>query len=403
MRGRTPDEGKYPARLMMTADAVGGIWTYALELATALGQSGVTTLLATMGPAPSPAQYRAAARVAGLELVHQPYRLEWMPECEADLGQAGAWLLDLAGRFRPDIVQINGYAAAALPWQRPVVVVCHSCVRSWWRAVHGREAPLEWHAYGRRVAQGLAAADVVIAPSRAFLATMQTLYGPLPAAAVIHNSRSPGIFRPAARKESLIVTAGRLWDQAKNIAMVERVAPRLPWPVCVAGPARIAEVDDGAARGECSPATGAMRCLGVLDEMAMAEWLGRAAIFVLPARYEPFGLAVLEAAMSGCALVLGDIAPLRELWHGASLFVDPNDADGLEAALRRLVDDGAMRSALGAAAAARARQFSVTDMTEKYRAVYLRARGAHGHARHLRLLRDTHAAMAMATGRGFGR
>ncbi len=32
----------------------------------------------------------------------------------------------------------------------------------------------------------------------------------------------------------------------------------------------------------------------------------------LPARYEPFGLSVLEAALSGCALVLGDIPSLRE-------------------------------------------------------------------------------------------
>ena len=34
----------------------------------------------------------------------------------------------------------------------------------------------------------------------------------------------------------------------------------------------------------------------------------------LPARYEPFGLSILEAALSGCALVLGDLPSLRELW-----------------------------------------------------------------------------------------
>ena len=126
----------------------------------------------------------------------------------------------------------------------------------------------------------------------------------------------------------------------------------------------------------------------------MAGWLGRAAIFALPARYEPFGLAVLEAAMSECALVLGDIPSLRELWQDAALFADPDDDEGLEAALRRLIDDPALRRALGAAAAHRARRFSMTDMTEKYLAVYRRARGAASGSRHIRLLRDA------ATGRG---
>jgi glycosyltransferase involved in cell wall biosynthesis len=323
-----------------------------------------------------------------------------------DLAAAGAWLLALAERFRPDIVQINGYAAAALPWRLPVVVVCHSCVRSWWQAVHGCDAPAEWRAYARRVSAGLAAAKVVIAPTGAFLATIETLYGPLPASAVIHNSRHASLFR-AAPKEPLIVSAGRLWDAAKNVALLETVAPRLPWPVCVAGPCQVPEGEanekkngrpytalPGTRPGATSP--GAMVPLGVLDEAEMAAWLGRAAIFVLPARYEPFGLAVLEAALSECALVLGDIAPLRELWEDAALFVDPDDDEKLEATLRRLIDDPALRCALGAAAAHRARRFSMTDMTEKYLAVYRRVRGAASRSRHIRLLRGA----ASATGRG---
>jgi glycogen synthase len=405
----------FPHRVMMTADAVGGIWPYALELAAALGRCGVTTLIATMGQDPSPAQRRAAAQIRGVELAHRRCRLEWMPDCSQDLAVAGDWLLALAERFRPDIVQINGYAAAALPWRRPVVVVGHSCVRSWWQAVHRTDAPGEWQAYARRVAQGLAAADVVIAPTRAFLASMEALYGPLPAAAVIHNSRSPSIFRPAGRKEPMIVSAGRLWDAAKNVALLEAVAPRLPWPVCVAGPCRAPDGEngqdgqDGLKKGNGQPRAapvatpGALCPLGVLDEAAMAGWLRRAAIFALPARYEPFGLAVLEAALSECALVLGDIATLRELWEDAALFVDPDDADALEAALRRLIDDPALCRALGASAAERARRFSVADMTQKYRAIYRRAGDVDRRNRHIRLLDGHEAAGAVATGRGFGR
>jgi glycosyltransferase involved in cell wall biosynthesis len=235
----------------------------------------------------------------------------------------------------------------------------------------------------------------VIAPTRAFLATIESLYGPLPASAVIHNGRRADLFR-AGRKEPLIVSAGRLWDAAKNIALLETVAPRLPWPVYVAGPDRVGETHarkNGHAVLSPKP-SGAMLPLGVLDESEMADWLGRAAIFALPARYEPFGLAVLEAALSECALVLGDIPTLRELWQDAALFVDPDDGEGLEAALRRLIDDPALRKALGAAAARRARQFSMTDMTEKYLAVYRAAyrRAREAESRRIRLLHGNGAA-----------
>ena len=78
-----------------------------------------------------------------------------------------------------------------------------------------------------------------------------------------------------------------------------------------------------------------LRHLGRLAPADLASWLGRAAIYALPARYEPFGLSILEAALAGCALVLGDIDSLRELWDGCALFVPPEDDDALAEALNR--------------------------------------------------------------------
>jgi glycogen synthase len=56
-----------------------------------------------------------------------------------------------------------------------------------------------------------------------------------------------------------------------------------------------------------------------------ADWYARASIYALPARYEPFGLSALEAALSGCALILGDIPSLREVWLEAAPYVSPDD------------------------------------------------------------------------------
>jgi glycosyltransferase involved in cell wall biosynthesis len=60
-----------------------------------------------------------------------------------------------------------------------------------------------------------------------------------------------------------------------------------------------------------------------LSAREVAERLAERPVFVSASRYEPFGLAVLEAARAGCALLLSDIPTFRELWAGAAAFVRP--------------------------------------------------------------------------------
>jgi len=100
----------------------------------------------------------------------------------------------------------------------------------------------------------------------------------------------------------------------------------------------------------------------VLDGAEMRTWHARAGVFVSTSKYEPFGLAVLEAAQSGAALVLSDIPTFRELWNGAALFVDPDDAVGLAQVLIQLTTRPQERAVLANAAAVRARRYSVTSM-----------------------------------------
>jgi glycogen(starch) synthase len=136
-----------PGRVLMTADAVGGVWTYAVTLASSLCAAGTAVRLALMGPPPSPDQRAEAAAVSGLSLVEGRFALEWQPEPWADVARAAAWLRAQAAAFRPGVVHLNGYVHAALPWGCPVVVVGHSDVLSWWEAVRGEPAPREWATY----------------------------------------------------------------------------------------------------------------------------------------------------------------------------------------------------------------------------------------------------------------
>ncbi len=345
----------------MTGDAVGGVWTYALDLARALAPHGVSVALATMGPPPTPAQRDEAAAVPGLTLHPSSFALEWMPAPWEDVARAGDWLRGLEDDLRPDLIHLNGYAHGALPWRAPVLVAGHSCVLSWWRAVHGEDAPPAWDRYRAEVRCGLRAAGRVVAPTRAILDALQTLYGPFAAGQVVPNGRNPAAFAPG-EKQPFVFSAGRLWDEAKNIGALDAAARGLAWPVLVAG-------DTAHPSGQTvTPAH--VRLLGCLTPAQIAGRLARAAIYALPARYEPFGLSALEAGLSGCALVLGDIPSLREVWGEAALFVPPDDPDALRGALCRLIQDECLRAAMRERARSRAQTYTLERMAGGYLAAY---------------------------------
>lgn len=352
--------------VLMTADTLGGVFQYALELASGLRRLGVRVVLATEGRPLDRAQREEARRVPGLELLESRGRLEWMEEPWADVARTGAWLLDLSARLRPDVVHLNSYAHGALPFQAPVLVVAHSCVCSWFEAVRGTPAPPSFDRYRREVARGLGAADLVVAPTSAMLAALARHHGTPRRARVIPNGRSAERFRYGlGPRAPFVLCAGRLWDAAKNVAILDAVAPELPWPVLLAG--EEAHPDPAHRAPAAAPHA---RTLGCLSIDALAGLYARAALYALPARYEPFGLSALEAALAGCALVLGDIPSLREVWDDAAAFVGPDDAAGWSAVLRGLIERPEARSALAARARARGLALSPARMARSYLETY---------------------------------
>ena len=398
-------------KVLMTADTVGGVWTYALELAAGLGQHGVEVAIATMGAPLTPQQREASEQIPNLEVFESCFKLEWMEDAWEDVAKAGEWLLQLEKQLQPDIVHLNGYVHAALPWQAPTLVVGHSCVLSWWKAVKGEAAPANWDRYREEVRRGLQAANLVIAPSAAMLAELNAHYGEIVNTKVISNGRDSGVFFPSVKKE-FVLTAGRLWDEAKNVAALEGIAPQLLWAIYIAGEEKHPEGKTDAmnrnttqlvkfntgyppqspfsrgtyipplkrgARGDRSyPSSIVINCLstnnvhllGRLSPEKLASWYAHASIYALPARYEPFGLSVLEAALSGCALVLGDIASLREIWWDAAVFVPPDDGNATVHAINTLINDSSVRTALAAKARTRALKFTPQQMVAGYLEAY---------------------------------
>jgi glycosyltransferase involved in cell wall biosynthesis len=356
MRGRAT-----PGCVLLTADTLGGVWSHAMELARALSERDIRIVLAAMGRLPSASQRAEATALRGLTLHAAPYRLPWMPDPWDDIGRAGEWLMGLAETSACDLVHLSEPVFADLPWRAPVIVVAHSCVLSWHTAVRGVEAPAEWQRYRAAMAAGFRAADAVVVPSVAMQAALRRHYG-VHECVVIRNGRNPARYAAEA-KEAVVLTAGRLWDPAKNVSALAAVAAGLPWPVEAAGEVR---APDGAPDAD----PGALELLGPLAPDDLARRMRRAAIFAAPACYEPFGQSILEAALSECALVLGDVPSLRELWGGAAVFVPPSDTETLREELAALIENEPLRRTLGYRARRRGLTYSAERMAEGYAALY---------------------------------
>ena len=353
-----PDGLATPAtkRLLVTTDAVGGVWRYAVDLAGGLADRGIETVLAIMGPAADAAQRKEAEAVRGLRLVQTGLPLDWTAASPADLAQASAKLTALAALTGASAAHLHAPAlVGAQPWPVPAVVVAHSCVGTWWRAVRGGDMPDDFRWRTEAAAAGLGAASAVIAPTAAHAALVREVYGPVPVQ-VVHNGRDPAPL-PTGPRDRAVLTAGRLWDKGKGVSRLDQAAAGLGAPVRAAGPVQ------GPEGGAATFAN--LDLLGTLDPAGVATAYAGATVFASMARYEPFGLAVLEAAQAGMALVLSDLPGFRELWDGAALFVA--EGDDLPTALRRALDDPAP---LAAAARQRAMRYTADAMTHATLAVH---------------------------------
>jgi glycosyltransferase involved in cell wall biosynthesis len=102
----------------------------------------------------------------------------------------------------------------------------------------------------------------------------------------------------------------------------------------------------------------------------VAAWLSRADLLVHPARWEGFGLALLEAMLASKPVVATNVSSIPEIVSDGEtgLLVAPDDPAALAAAVTRLLDDPDNYGLLGRERAKS--QFSVARMTDRTLAVY---------------------------------
>lgn len=353
-------------RILMTTDTIGGVWTFSQELARGLLQNRCAVALVSFGKHPSDAQDRWCkdiARTWGRSFRYEEtdIPLEWMPQNERAYSHAAPLLMAVASQFKPDIFQSNQYCFGAMPLNVPKVLAAHSDVLSW--ADECRAGALEnsdWlTTYRNLVARGLAGADSIVAPTRWMMDALARHFIPPRRTSIIPNGRTIAAGHLWPRKLQAI-TAGRLWDEAKNVSILRDV--QSPIPLLIAGQAP---------QGQDAPAIPSAIFLETLSEHQLLALFRESSIYICTSIYEPFGLAPLEAAQCGCAVLANDIPSLREVWQDSALYF--TDAASLTQLLSELCNSAELLHTVQQKCLQRAGTFTGERMVQGYLHLFKKA------------------------------
>ena len=351
-------------KLFMTTDTVGGVWNYSLDLCRALYTYNLEIHLLGLGGIPDENQQKEVKLLPNVHFYATNLKLEWMDNPWKDVAKTEQKIEALCAIIKPDLLHFNNFIGTKVFAHVPRLTVFHSCVKTWWHSVKNSELPSHWDTYSEVLRSACNTSDVVIFPTEAIRETAEVLHEISTPQNVIYNARHLEI-NGKVEKENIILCTGRIWDEAKNLMVLCELAKSIPWPIYVAGE-------------NSNPNTGEkislpnVRFLGKLNSEELRYWLERTAIYINPALYEPFGLAVLEAAMANCALAISDLSTLKEIWKDSALYFDPNDKEDMLNTILKLVEDEDFRKEHQYKARVRSKRFSIEAMGAAYFQQYLR-------------------------------
>jgi glycosyltransferase involved in cell wall biosynthesis len=295
-------------------------------------------------PALHPERYAVISPPAALaHRAGQLWEQAWLPLRTARLGGSLIW---------------SPANIAPLAWRRNVVVVHDAAVLR-----HPEAYGWTYRTWHARI--GLAVARMalcVMTVSDFSRRELIELAGLDPAAVVVIRGGVDERFAPAVDHERVAEAWGlkrpyvltvATADARKNLSLLSHVATRLRGlglDLVWAGGSRAHIAGEPPIEGVLS--------LGYVPEQDLPGLYAGAAAFVLPSRYEGFGLTCVEAMASGVPVVAADRAALPETCAGAALLVDPDDADATAAAVISAATDAEVGARLRAAGLRRAAQLT---------------------------------------------
>jgi glycosyltransferase involved in cell wall biosynthesis len=295
--------------------------------------------------------------------------LWWLGNANIRYGAALLWPLS---RARPALIEVHNRPELALLLarrfrRRPVILFLHNDPQAMRQA---RSVAERTHLLG-------ALARIVTVSDYLRDRLLDGVAPPPRPPVVLPNPIDLAALPPPIRRLRLILFAGRMVREKGPDAFVAACAAALPhlpgWHAEMIGADRFRtnSPEPEFARLTRAAAEGAgVRALGYRDRESVLHAMARAAIVVVPSRWqEPFGMVALEAMASGAALICADRGGLREVAGDAAIYVDPDDPAAMAMAIRALAGDSVRRVALEQASRERARQFDAPLITARLAAL----------------------------------
>lgn len=176
--------------------------------------------------------------------------------------------------------------------------------------------------------------------------------------ATLHQVRA----RYGLGEQPFILGVGTLEPRKNWPALIQawthlRQASRLPHRLVIAG-GKGWMVEEIFQAAQASPLAHDIRFTGFVADADLPALYAAADLFAFPARYEGFGIPVIEAMACGTPVVCADNSSLPEAAGDAALLVNCDDIQALAAAMGRLIEESALRARLRAAGLAQAARFT---------------------------------------------
>lgn len=308
----------------------------------------------------------ADVRAEGFRVIPMPFVRSTSPVAHI---QAFAALVRILRDEKPDIVHghmpISGFLARLAARFAGVPKVAYTCHGFYFNA-----ASSPWHVRAVSFVMEWIAGkvtDVYMTVSEAEARDARRLRINSHAEA-IRNGRNPAVFRPAPDARARIRASLGVPDDRVVIVAVSRLVwhkgyPELARAMAGVPDAELWVVGERLASDRGEDMEQVLRSAGLGDRLRMLGYrsdiptvLAAADIFTLPSRFEGLPMSVIEAMLTGLAVVATNVrGPAEQVIEGETGFqVPPGDPTALGAALARLVGDSGLRARMGAAGRERA-------------------------------------------------
>ncbi|HWQ11513.1 MAG TPA: glycosyltransferase family 4 protein [Roseiflexaceae bacterium] len=216
----------------------------------------------------------------------------------------------------------------------------------------------------RAIARG---ADAIVSPSH-YLRDLVRAGCDVPVDVIPYGFDAPPA-RPAPKRRRILFVS-RLFPRKGAQYLLEALAglDLAGWEVVVAGDGPMLAPLQEQARALGLP----VDFRGFLKGPLLEELYASSAIFALPSLQDNFPVVLLEALSHGCAVITSGISGMPEVVGDAGLLTPPGDVAAIRAALRRLMEDDALRAALGERARAQVAHFGWETILARHLALYER-------------------------------